>query len=198
NDIENKRKNLTMKTLENITKKMGVSLCEFLCDTEAKRGIRLFEVHLADEVVELEADSINYHDDHITLYDKDRNLVAYFNKTFVVTNWMGRTFWGKDNSKLATNETIFSVITRISNTVSILPLKLHKDYEIAHNQSSDVLINEPNQNMNGYDFINKMEVSRNETGNAYAVIFRDIRMRVEQIIPIDPDYVTPFINTDTD
>lgn len=83
NDIENKRKNLTMKTLENITKKMGVSLCEFLCDTEAKRGIRLFEVHLADEVVELEADSINYHDDHITLYDKDRNLVAYFNKTFV-------------------------------------------------------------------------------------------------------------------
>ncbi len=119
-------------------------------------------------------------------------------KTFDFTNWMGRTFWGIDNSKLATNETIFSVITRISNTVSILPLKLHKDYEIAHNQSSDVLINEPNQNMNGYDFINKMEVSRNETGNAYAVIFRDIRMRVEQIMPIDPDYVTPFINTDTD
>lgn len=119
-------------------------------------------------------------------------------KTFDFTNWMGRTFWGIDNSQLATNETIFSVITRISNTVSILPLKLHKDYEIANNQSSDILINEPNQNMNGYDFINKMEVSRNETGNAYAVIFRDIRMQVEQIIPIDPDYVTPFINTDTD
>src|SRR5699024_6227508 len=51
--------------------------------------------------------------------------------------------------------------------------------------------------MNGYDFINKMEVSRNETRNAYAVIFRDIRMRVEQIIPNEPEYVTAFINTDT-
>ena len=119
-------------------------------------------------------------------------------KTYDFTNWMGRTFWGIDNSKLATNETIFSVITRISNTVSILPLKLYNDYEIAHNQSSDILINEPNQNMNGYDFINKMEVTRNEKGNAYAVIIRDIRMQVEKIIPIDSDYVTPFINSDDD
>src|SRR5699024_6451842 len=111
---------------------------------------------------------------------------------------MGRTFWGIDNSKLATNETIFSVIARISNTVSILLLKLHKDYVIRDYQSAGVLINQPNQNLTGYDFINKMQVARNETGNAYAVIFRDIRTRVEQIIPIDPDYVTPFINTDTD
>src|SRR5699024_6463283 len=42
----------------------------------------------------------------------------------------------------------------------------------------------------------KMEVSRNEKGNAYAVVFRDIRMQVERIIPIDSDYVTPFINQD--
>lgn len=116
--------------------------------------------------------------------------------TFDFTNWFGRTFWGVDNSKLATNETIFSVITRIANTISILPLKLYKDYEVVHNQASDVLINEPNPSMHGYDFINKMEVSRNETGNAYAAIVRDNRMQVEKLIPIDPTYVTPFINTD--
>lgn len=110
--------------------------------------------------------------------------------------WMGRTFWGIDNSELATNETIFSVITRLSNIISILPLKLYKNYDIANNQASDILINNPNENMHGFDFINKMEVSRNETGNAYAVIFRDIRMQVEKIIPIDSTYVTPFINRD--
>jgi len=115
-----------------------------------------------------------------------------------LSSWLGRTFWGIDNSNLATNETIFSVISRLSNVVSILPLKLYKDYDVVNNQSSDVLINNPNDNMHGYDFINKMEVSRNETGNAYAVIFRDIRMQVEKIIPVDSAYVNPFINTDDD
>lgn len=121
---------------------------------------------------------------------------AWHGKTYDFSNWMGRTFWGIDNSKLATNETIFSVITRLSNTMSILPLKLYKEYDVAHNQASDTLISNPNDNMHGFDFINKMEVSRNEKGNAYAVIFRDIRMQVEKIIPIDSDYVTPFINQD--
>lgn len=117
-------------------------------------------------------------------------------KTNDFSNWFNRTFWGIDNSNLVTNETIFSVITRLSNTVSTLPLKLYKDYESVVNQASDVLINEPNPNMHGFDFINKMEVTRNETGNAYAVIFRDIRMQVERIVPVDSTYVTPFMNED--
>lgn len=115
-----------------------------------------------------------------------------------LSSWLGRTLWGIDNGDLATNETIFSVISRLSNIVSILPLKLYKDYDVVNNQSSDVLINNPNDNMHGFDFINKMEVSRNETGNAYAIIFRDIRMQVEKIIPIDSAYVNPFINSDDD
>lgn len=114
------------------------------------------------------------------------------------SSWLGRTFWGIDNSNLATNENIFSLISRLSNVVSILPLKLYKNYDVVSNQSSDVLTNNPNDNMHGYDFINKMEVSRNETGNAYAIVFRDIRMQVEKIIPIDSTYVNPFINSDDD
>lgn len=119
-------------------------------------------------------------------------------ETFHFSSWRGRTFWGIDNSQLVNNETIFSVITRMANVISILPLKLYKNYDVVTNQSSDVLINNPNDNMHGFDFINKMEVSRNETGNAYAIIFRDIRMQVEKIIPIDSTYVTPFINQDDD
>ncbi|GAA0434478.1 phage portal protein [Virgibacillus salarius] len=112
------------------------------------------------------------------------------------SSWVGRKFWGIDNSKLVTNETIFSVITRLSNTLSSLPLKMYQNYDVVHNQASDVLTNAPNDNMHSFDFINKMEVSRNEYGNAYAVIIRDIRMQPEALIPIDPSYVTPFINTD--
>lgn len=119
-------------------------------------------------------------------------------KAYDFSNWFGRRFWGIDNSQLATNETIFSVITRLSNTVSSLPLKLYQNYDLKMNRSSDVLINRPNENMHGFDFINKMEVSRNETGNAYAVIMRDIRMQVDSIIPLDPSYVVPFVNLDDD
>ncbi len=132
---------------------------------------------------------------------KSRTMAAYaawHGRTYDFSNWMGRVFWGIDNSKLATNETIFSIITRLSNTVASLPLKLYKEYDVKHNTASDTLINNPNDNMHGFDFINKMEVSRNETGNAYAVIFRDIRMQVEKLVPIDSNYVTPFLNTDDD
>lgn len=104
--------------------------------------------------------------------------------------------WGIDNAKLATNETIFSVISRLSNTVASLPLKLYKDYDTVFNQVSDVVMNEPNPNMTGFEWINKIEVSRNETGNGYAAIIRDIRFQVESLIPIESAYVTPFLNTD--
>ena len=112
------------------------------------------------------------------------------------SSWFGRKFWGIDNSKLASNETIFSVVSRLANTLSSLPLKLYKDYDTLTNSVADMIINSPNQNMTGFDWINKMEVSRNETGNGYSVIMRDIRMQPEALIPIDSSYVTPFLNTD--
>lgn len=115
---------------------------------------------------------------------------------FDFSSWFGRKFWGIDNAKLATNETIFSVISRLSNTVASLPLKLYKDYDTVFNQVSDVVMNEPNPNMTGFEWINKIEVSRNETGNGYAAIVRDIRFQVEALIPIESAYVTPFINRD--
>lgn len=117
--------------------------------------------------------------------------------TFDFSSWFGRRFWGIDNTKLATNETIFSVISRLANTLSSLPIKLYRNYDVDNDhEAADVLINSPNPNMSGFDLINKLEVSRDETGNGYAVIGRDIRMRVESLTPLDSSYVTPFINTD--
>jgi HK97 family phage portal protein len=123
-------------------------------------------------------------------------VAGWKGKGYDFSSWMGRTFWGIDNSKLATNETIFSVISRLSNTLSALPIKLHQKYDVVMNQAADVLINDPNPNMSSFDFLNKMEVSRNEKGNGYSVIVRDIRMQPEAIIPVDSSYVSPFINSD--
>lgn len=118
------------------------------------------------------------------------------NATSDLKAWAGRTFFGIDNSRLANNETIFSAITRLSNTMSILPFKLYKNFEVQTDHNASLLLGYPNENMNGFDLINKLEVSRNEHGNAYAIIMRDIRMQPEAIIPFDSTYVTPFINTD--
>ncbi len=115
---------------------------------------------------------------------------------FDFSSWAGRTFWGVDNGKLATNENIFSIISRLANTLSSLPIKLYQNFDVKMNQASDVVINDPNPNMTSFECFNKIEVSRNETGNGYAVITRDIRMQPSQLLPIDSSYVTPFINTD--
>jgi len=123
--------------------------------------------------------------------------MAWKGVTYDFSSWAGRTFFGIDNSTLATNETIFSVITRLSNSMATLPLKMYKSYEVAQNNASDVLINNPNPNMHGFEFIRNMETSRNEKGNAYALIERDIRMQASRLTPINPDYVVPIIELNT-
>jgi len=123
-------------------------------------------------------------------------LAGWSGQGFDFTSWSGRTFWGVDNGKLATNETIFSVISRLANTLSSLPIKLYQNYDVKMTKASDVVINDPNPNMTSFECFNKIEVSRNETGNGYAVIMRDIRMQPEQLLPIDSSYITPFLNKD--
>lgn len=122
---------------------------------------------------------------------------AWKGKTYDFSSWAGRTFWGIDNSTLATNETIFSVVTRLSNSMATLPLKLYKNYEIANNTASDTLINSPNPNMTGFEFIRNMETNRNEKGNAYALIERDMRLQPTRLTLIDSDYVEPVIERNT-
>ncbi|MEM5014104.1 phage portal protein [Niallia taxi] len=123
-------------------------------------------------------------------------VVTWKGAGYDFSKWFGRTFWGVDNGRLATNETIFSVISRLSNTLSSLPIKLYQKYDVQMNQAADVIINNPNPNMTSYEALNKIEVSRNETGNGYAIIIRDIRMQPEKVIPIDSSYVSPFLNAD--
>ncbi|MBS4188644.1 phage portal protein [Bacillus sp. FJAT-49705] len=123
-------------------------------------------------------------------------VAGWQGKLFDFSSWSGRTFWGIDNGKLATNETIFSVISRLANTLSSLPIKLYKNYDLEMNKAADVIINNPNPNMTSFEAFNKVEVARNETGNGYAVITRDIRMQPDKFLPIDSSYVTPFINKD--
>ncbi|MGC3792037.1 phage portal protein [Priestia aryabhattai] len=116
---------------------------------------------------------------------------------FNFTRWIGRRFWGIENSTLSTNELIFTAITKKSETLASLPLKLYQNHDAVTNDVADVLINSPNVNMTEFDFIRLLEVCRNSAGNGYAIKIPDLRGGVEQLVPLDPSYVEEVFDTKT-
>lgn len=103
------------------------------------------------------------------------------------------------NTRLADNETIFAVITRLSNSVASMPLKLYQNYNILSASQNDIaeLIENPNSYLTQFKFVRKMETIKNNTGNAYALIEYD-RFRTPVALHIlNPDLVQPVIEKDT-
>lgn len=106
-------------------------------------------------------------------------------------------FQGKSGSTLATNETIFAAVTRISNSMASLPLKLYQEFTPVNTATSDMVANAPNNNMTGFDFIRTMETIRNTHGNAYALKMYDARYQLSSLLILDPAYVEPVVEADT-
>ena len=122
-------------------------------------------------------------------------------------NWVGPTFdfrgWaagigaGVQNNTLSTNEEIFSIITRLANTVSSLPIHLYKNYKEVDNSVAELVRSEANPSMSAFSLINQLEVSRNSSGNGYVFIERDVTTGVPiRLWPVDPTTVTIKRNID--
>ena len=111
------------------------------------------------------------------------------NKLYDFSPWRNKNFWGVLNNTLETNETIFSAVTKLSNSMASLPIKLYKNYETITNDISDLLTSSPNNSISSYDFINQIETTRNEKGNAYVLIERDIYFQPSKLYLLNPDTV---------
>ncbi|MDX6048341.1 phage portal protein [Bacillus paranthracis] len=98
---------------------------------------------------------------------------------------------------LANNETIFSAITRLSNSIASMPLKLYHNYIPVDSDLGDMISNTPNGNSTSLDFIRTMEVLRNSTGNAYALKRYNSLYQVEALDILDSSRVEPVIEKDT-
>ena len=118
-----------------------------------------------------------------------------FAKWFSPTN----IFTKRTNHTLATNETIFSAVSRLSNSLASLPLKLlDKNFNhITDHPVADLLANSPNPNMNSFEFLRTMEVLRNTDGNAYALKDYDMRYQVKALWILDPSKVKEVIEATT-
>jgi len=106
-------------------------------------------------------------------------------------------FTRRTNHTLATNETIFAAVSRLSNSMASLPLKLYAKYEPINNNMADLLVNSPNPNMSAFDFIRCMETLRDTEGNAYAMKDYDRFFQVKALWILDPNKVAEVIDATT-
>lgn len=112
--------------------------------------------------------------------------------------WQNIAFNGSHNEVLSTNETVFSVITRLANTLASLPIHYYKkDSQRDTDGAINLLRMEANSNSSGFQLINDTEVARNLTGNGYIFIQRDQFTGMPMALwALDPDYVTILRNMD--
>lgn len=118
-------------------------------------------------------------------------------KLYDFSPWRNKNFWGIINNTLETNETIFAAITKLSNSMASIPIKLYKNYESITDDISMLITDSPNGSISSFDFINQIETCRNEKGNAYVLIERDIYHQPEKLYLINPDIVEILIENNS-
>ena len=99
---------------------------------------------------------------------------------------------------LASSETIFAAILKLSNSVSSLPIYLTQGLERANKHPLDYLLSTaPNPNMTSVIFFQTMETLRNTFGNAYAMKKYDKYAQVSSLQILNPSLVEPVIESGT-
>lgn len=96
------------------------------------------------------------------------------------------------------SETIFSIISRISNVFASLPMKL---IDITYEQPTDCtsfnLLSDGPRYFTRFDFFRDIEALRNYQGNAYVQLFRNADGQIYDMALIKQGCCTPFFNSDS-
>lgn len=112
-------------------------------------------------------------------------------------NFKGFSFFNRD---LATNETIFSAVSMLSNAIASAPIGVYKDYQkLKPNESNLSRLFEygPNSFQSTFQFIRLMETLRNTKGAGYAIKEYGYMGEIERLWILNPDYVDPVMDKDT-
>ncbi|HBJ2609717.1 TPA: phage portal protein [Clostridium botulinum] len=132
------------------------------------------------------------------IWNKIKSFIKAPFKTRIIRDYSsGFSFF---NTDLATNETIFSAVSLLSNTMGSLPLKLYKDYEIAkpgENDLARMIEYNPTSYMTMLQWVRCMETLKNTKGNSYAIKEYDYMHQPTKMHILNPDFVTPIIEKDT-
>lgn len=113
----------------------------------------------------------------------------------LLTSWMPH--WIQGDYTLKNSELIFSAVSRISNSLSAMPVQLYRGSTQVKNNLNDLINLEPNPNMTSCQFFKTMEACRGTSGNAYAIKQFDTNGVLTGLRPLDPLRVKPVMETDS-
>lgn len=101
--------------------------------------------------------------------------------------------WWRGDYTLQNSELIFSAVSRLSNSLSAMPVQLYKGSIPQKSDVNDLLRYAPNPNMTSCQFFRTLEACRCTYGNAYALKIYGPDMSVERLDILDPMKVEPII-----
>lgn len=105
--------------------------------------------------------------------------------------------WFKGDYTLKNSELIFSAVSRISNALSAMPVKLYRNAKVEKSDLNDLISCAPNPTLTSCQWFRTMEACRCTYGNAYAIkTFNEANM-VGGLEILDPSRVTPILEQDS-
>ena len=129
-----------------------------------------------------------------------KRIISFFKTPYrsrINRNSRWFSFFNKD---LATNETIFSAVSILSNAIASAPIGVYRDYEkLKPSESSLARLFEygPNNFQSTFQFIRLMETLRNTKGAAYAIKEYGYMGEVEKLWVLNSDYVNPILESES-
>lgn len=108
-----------------------------------------------------------------------------------------QSFLGSFQNAQEMHETVFGVISRLSNTLASLPLHLYDgDYNEPHDCSGFELMRSGPRYFNRFDLMRDWEALRNFRGNSYTHLIRDRNGSVVDMKLVQPKACSLYLNTD--
>ena len=113
-------------------------------------------------------------------------------KLKLTSPWIPR--WLRGDYTLKNSELIFAAVSRISNSLSAMPIQLYKGAMPVRNELNDMVSFSPNYYMTSCQFFKTMEACRSTSGDCYALkIFAPGSSGPVRLDILDPSKVRPII-----
>lgn len=105
--------------------------------------------------------------------------------------------WIRTDYTLKNSELLFSAVSRISNSLSAMPVQLYRGATEVNNDLNDLVGFAPNPNITSCQFFKTMEACRCTAGNCYAMKIYNSRFELERIDILDPSRVKPVMDRES-
>ena len=102
--------------------------------------------------------------------------------------------WLRGDYTLRNSELLFSAVSRISNSLSAMPVQLYKGSTPIDNDLNDMISFSPNPNMTSCSFFKTMEACRCTSGNCYGLKIMNEKGILDRIDILDPARVKPIMD----